>query len=160
MFNLTNLRIKKKKAFSHIATIKNVESQFEGCHLKAPIPPYLEVGDCDFFGGHIPLSFLIWYPAGNPGSSTGKETTCNAWDPNSIPGWGRSPGGDHGNPPRYSCLENPHGHRSLAGCSPRSVKELDMPEKLGTAHSTTGTPGWICMRYWSVHLFAWRFNNF
>ena len=24
----------------------------------------------------------------------------------SIPGSGRSPGGGHGNPPRYSCLEN------------------------------------------------------
>ena len=24
-----------------------------------------------------------------------------------IPEWGRSPGGGHGNPPQYSCLENP-----------------------------------------------------
>ena len=24
-----------------------------------------------------------------------------------IPGWGRSPGGRHGNPLQYSCLENP-----------------------------------------------------
>ena len=24
-----------------------------------------------------------------------------------IPGSGRSPGGGHGNPPQYSCLENP-----------------------------------------------------
>jgi len=28
---------------------------------------------------------------------------------------GRSPGGRHGNPQQYSCLENPHGHRSLVG---------------------------------------------
>ena len=33
----------------------------------------------------------------------------------SIPGWGRSPGGGHGNPLQYSCLENPLGQRSLAG---------------------------------------------
>ena len=26
-----------------------------------------------------------------------------------------SPGGGHGNPLQYSCLENPHGQRSLAG---------------------------------------------
>ena len=26
---------------------------------------------------------------------------------------GRSPGGGHGNPLQYSCLENPHGQRSL-----------------------------------------------
>ena len=28
-------------------------------------------------------------------------------DVGSIPGWGRSPGGGHGNPLQYSCLENP-----------------------------------------------------
>ena len=28
-------------------------------------------------------------------------------DAGSIPGWGRSPGGGHGNPLQYSCLENP-----------------------------------------------------
>ena len=28
-------------------------------------------------------------------------------DAGSIPGLGRSPGGGHGNPPQYSCLENP-----------------------------------------------------
>ena len=31
---------------------------------------------------------------------------------------GRSPGGGHGNTLLYSCLENPHGQRSLAGYSP------------------------------------------
>ena len=34
-------------------------------------------------------------------------------DAGSIPGLGRSPGGGHGNPLQYSCLENPHGQRSL-----------------------------------------------
>ena len=33
----------------------------------------------------------------------------------SIPGSGRSPGGGHGNPLQYSCLENPHGQRGLVG---------------------------------------------
>ena len=28
-------------------------------------------------------------------------------DSDSIPGSERSPGGQHGNPPQYSCLENP-----------------------------------------------------
>ena len=36
----------------------------------------------------------------------------------SIPGWERSPRAGHGNPLQYSCLENPHGPRSLAGYSP------------------------------------------
>ena len=43
---------------------------------------------------------------GFPGSSTGKESTCNVRDLGSIPGLGRSPGGGHGNPLQYSCLEN------------------------------------------------------
>ena len=52
-----------------------------------------------------PSVFLL----GFPGGSDGKESTCNAGDLGSIPGLGRSPGGGHGNPLQYSCLENPHG---------------------------------------------------
>ena len=36
-----------------------------------------------------------------------KESACNAGNPGSIPGLGRSPGAGHGNPLQYSCLENP-----------------------------------------------------
>ena len=64
-----------------------------------------------------------------PGSSDSKESTCNGGDPGSIPGM-RSPGGGHGNPLQYSCLENPHGQRSLAGYSPWCHKELDTTEQL------------------------------
>ena len=39
-------------------------------------------------------------------------------DTGSVPGCGRSPGGGHGNPLQYACLENPHGQRSLVGYSP------------------------------------------
>ena len=39
--------------------------------------------------------------------SNGKASTCNAGDPGSIPGSGRSPGEGSGNPLQYSCLENP-----------------------------------------------------
>ena len=45
-----------------------------------------------------------------------------------IPGLGRSPGGEHGNPLQYSCLKNPHGQRSLAGYSPWDHKESDTTE--------------------------------
>ena len=41
-----------------------------------------------------------------PGGSDSKESTCNGGDLGSIPGWGRSPGGGHGNPFQQSCLEN------------------------------------------------------
>ena len=43
-------------------------------------------------------------------------------DPGSTPGLGRSPGEGHGNPLQYSCLENPHGQRSLVGYSPLGHK--------------------------------------
>ena len=42
-----------------------------------------------------------------PGGSDGKESTCNAEDPSSTPGSGRSPGEGNSKPLQYSCLENP-----------------------------------------------------
>ena len=70
---------------------------------------------------------------GFPGSSDGKESACNVGDLGStIPGLGRSPGRGHGNPLQYSCLENPHGQRSLSGCSPWGRKESDKTEGLST----------------------------
>ena len=44
---------------------------------------------------------------GFPGGSACKESVCNAGDPGSIPGSGRSPRVRNGNPLQYSCLENP-----------------------------------------------------
>ena len=63
---------------------------------------------------------------GFPGGSDSKESACNAGDLGSILGLGRSPGGVHGNPLQYPCLEN---SRSLAGCSPWGHKELDATER-------------------------------
>ena len=40
------------------------------------------------------------------GGSGGKETACNARDPDLIPGSGRSPGEGNGYLLQYSCLEN------------------------------------------------------
>ena len=44
---------------------------------------------------------------GCPGSSNGKESTCNSGDPGSISELGRYPGEGNGHPLQYSCLENP-----------------------------------------------------
>ena len=57
---------------------------------------------------------------GLPGGSVVKNPPASAGDagdPGSIPGLRRSPGGGNGNPARYSCLNNGHGQRSLAGGS-------------------------------------------
>ena len=62
---------------------------------------------------------------GFPGGSDGKESACDAWDLPLIPRLGRSPGEGNGNLLQYSCLENPHGQRRLAGYSLWGCKELD-----------------------------------
>ena len=69
---------------------------------------------------------------GFPGGSHGKESACNAGDSSLIPGLGRFSGGGHVNQLQYTCLENPHGQRSLAGCSPWGCKELDKTKPLST----------------------------
>ena len=43
---------------------------------------------------------------GFPGGSDGKESSCNAGDPGSIPRSGRSHGEENSTPLQYSCLEN------------------------------------------------------
>ena len=73
------------------------------------------------------------------GCASGKEPTfqCRRYKRCGFNPWvRRSPGEGHGNPLQYSCLENPHGQRSLANCSPWGRKELDTTEQLSTAHST------------------------
>ena len=42
----------------------------------------------------------------SPGGSDGKESACNAGDTGLIPGLGRSPGVENGNPLQYSYLKN------------------------------------------------------
>ena len=51
-----------------------------------------------------------------------------------MPGLERSPGGGHSNSLQYSCLENPHGQRSLAGYTPWGHKKLATTKQLSTAH--------------------------
>ena len=73
---------------------------------------------------------------GFSGGSDGKESACNVGELGLIPGLGRCPEGGHGNPLQYSCLENPHGQRSLEGCSLRGCKESDMTEATACMHIT------------------------
>ena len=76
-----------------------------------------------------------------PGSSYGKESTCNAGDPGLIPGSGRSPGEGPGNPLQYSCLENPLDGAALAGYSPWARKESDTTERLTLSLSPGSSAG-------------------
>ena len=49
-------------------------------------------------------------------------------DSGSIPGWGRSPGGGHGNPLQYSCLENPMDRGAWRATVPGVTKSRTMTE--------------------------------
>ena len=69
---------------------------------------------------------------GFTGGSDDNELACNVGDLGLITGLGKSPGGGHGNPHQYSCLENPHGQRNLVGYSLWGCKESDMTEQLST----------------------------
>ena len=50
---------------------------------------------------HLPVKSM-----GFPDGSNGKESACNAEDPDLIPGLGRPPGEGNVNSLQYSCLEN------------------------------------------------------
>ena len=65
---------------------------------------------------------------GLPSGSDSKEFACNVGGLGSVPGLRRSPGEGNGYPLQYSCLENPHGQRSLAGYSSWYCKNSDMTE--------------------------------
>ena len=60
-----------------------------------------------------------------------------------IPGLGKAPGGGHGNPLQYSCLEKLHGQRNLVGYSPWGCKGLDMNDEVRTL------PFFIIITRWS-----------
>ena len=64
---------------------------------------------------------------------SGKESTCNAGDPGSIHGLGRSPGEGNGKPLQYSCLENPMS--SMKRQNDRILKE-ELPGSVGAQYAT------------------------
>ena len=76
---------------------------------------------------------------GLPQRHSGKESIRSAGDTGnvgSIPGLRRSPGGGHGNPLPYSCLENPRDTGAWQAIVHR-VTELDMIEETERAHVFT-----------------------
>ena len=83
----------------------------------------------------LQICIYIWASCGalvvkNPPANAG-----DIRDAGSVPGLGKSPGGGHGNPLQYSCLEKPHGQRSLATLHGIAKSQTRL-SKQSTAHKT------------------------
>ena len=125
---------------------------------------------------HMPSVSLSVLAIGLPQWLSDKESTCNAGDVDEglIPGSGRSPGGGHGNPIQYSCLENPvdrgawpatvhrvtkswtrlkglstHTHERTYSLLPQTILRNAIPQK-----SHSGTESFNGRRYISVSPFS------
>ena len=87
---------------------------------------------------------LLQSHIGLPGGSVVIRQSAKTGDSGpvgSVPGSERSPAGGHENPPQYSCLENPHGKKSLVGWSPGWLQRV----RHGWAPTYTDLRvSWIC----------------
>ena len=94
---------------------------------------------------------------GFPGGSSGKEPTCNAEDirdRGSIPGLGRSPGGENGNPLQYSCLENPMDRGAWRAIVHRVTKSQTQLKRLKHANQE-----YITQRREKSKCYSWSFTK-
>ena len=88
---------------------------------------------CDRLNWMPPQEALRVFPGGN----SGKEPAASVGDirdSGSIPGLGRSPGGGHGNPLQYSCLENPM-DRGAWWATVRGIKKSQTQLKQFSTHA-------------------------
>ena len=88
----------RQRAWPHVQTghtLWNTMRSTQNTGLEQPPTHSLRMSvlGTGFPGGSVVMS---------PSASAGRAGNAGA-----IPGWGRSPGGGNGNPPQYSCLENP-----------------------------------------------------
>ena len=79
-----------------------------------------------------------------------KNPPANAGDQGAISGSGRAPGGGHGNPLQYSCLENPMDRGAWQAIVHRVAKSRTQLKRLGT-HT--------CMYSESIRFFLLQKNN-
>ena len=108
---------------------------------------------CSFLGCNLPSVISCFLDQGFPSGPAVKNAPANAGDARdvaSVPGSGRCPGGGHGNPLQYSCLENPMGRGAWRAYGPWGRKESDTTEWRHTARSDQG----LCI--WALHTIKYK----
>ena len=81
---------------------------------------------------------LVGFIRAFPGGASGKEPAANAGDIRDAgltPGSGRPPGGRHGTPLQYSCLETPM-DRGAWWATVDGVAELEVTKAISSSSST------------------------
>ena len=106
------------------------------------------------------MALVVNHPLANEG---------DVWDESSIPELGRSPGGGHGNPVQYSCLENPMDRGAWQATVHGSAKSGTQLKQLSmhTCPEITGLhPLKKAYRQWIIgggvqkpRSLAWRWEN-
>ena len=113
--------------------------------------PVLFLGGEDLEKGQATHSVFL----GFSGGSVGKESAWNVGHLGSIPRFGKSPGGGHGNPFQYPGLENLHGQRSLRGLQYIGPQRVGHYQVNFTSLYFTSSPNlhlqWkICISVWGI----------
>ena len=137
------------RRLKYMGTVRNHPAPPRTPHTQTDPSRQSSAAGCCSPPREAPFCYYVGCTTGFPSGSVGKESACNAGatgDVASIPGSGRSPGGGHGNPLQYSCLENPQGQRSLVGYSPWGCKESDTTERLSTQAGCTAVSSFLQKR--------------
>ena len=111
-----------------IISFVNIFSHSVDCLFILSVVPFAVQKLPSLIKSYLLVFAFISFAVGFPGCSDGKDSSCNAGNLGLIPESGRSPGEGNVHSLQYSCLENPHGQRNLAGYSPRGHKESDISE--------------------------------
>ena len=109
------------------------------------------------------------FSLGLPSGASGKEPTCqcriDVRDSGSIPGSGRAPGGGHGNPLQYSCLEDPMDRGAWGLQSTASQSQTQLKPFRTHTHSVLSTRSLKKVILFKTHIrlqpwgFPWRFKG-
>ena len=101
-----------------------------------------------------PSVLLCGKPTQLPQWLSCKESTCNAGDAGSIPGWERAPGGEHDNLLQYSCLENPMDWGAWKAIVHRVTKSQTQLKRLKHANQE-----YITQRQEKSKCYSWSFTK-